>query len=132
MANDAAAIGSALYSAIGGAGTVVGVNLYYGLAPQGSAPPYAIFQRQDALDDYRFGDYRDVSTDYVVKVVSNRGFPTEARTHYERFDTALQDASLSVSGFQLIRCRRMTQIEYRDGDGFWHCGGIFRVDIHKT
>lgn len=129
MANDAAALGSAIYGAIGSAGTAVGVNLYYALAPQGGAAPYAIFQRQVALDGYGFAGARDVSTDYLVKVVSNKTFPTEARAVYERFDNALQDAALNVSGYRLMRVRRTSQVEYRDTDGYWHVGGLYRIDI---
>ena len=125
--NDIAAIGSAIYSRIGTAGTV---GVYSDLAPQGSAPPYCIYQQQAAPDEYTFTSHM-VSADYVVKIVSNRTWAGEAQQIYGHIHTLMQDAPLSVSGFSLMRCRRQSTIKYRDGDGFWHVGGLYRIDVHE-
>lgn len=128
MATDFEAIGSALYTALGGtAGTV-----YNGLAPQGTAPPYTVFSRQDALDEYTFTS-NAVSADYVVKAISNRTWPSsEAYGIYATKHALLQDAALTVTGYTALRCRRQTTLEYRDADGYWHVGGVYRIDIHGT
>ena len=68
MANDFTAMSSALYSVLNAAATV---DVYYALAPQGSTPPYTIFQRSAAVDDYTFTS-SGVSADYIVKVISNQ------------------------------------------------------------
>lgn len=128
MANDFTALGSAIYARLSGQGTV---NVYYALAPQGGTPPYCIYQRQDAVDEYTFTS-SEVSTDYIVKVVSNRNWPGEAQSVYGHIHTAMQNASLSISGYQLLRCRRLSTIEYREPDGFWHIGGVYRIDAHQT
>jgi hypothetical protein len=127
MANDFAALGSALYARLGTAGTV---GVYYALAPQGGTPPYCIIQRQAGVDEYTFTD-GGVSTDYVVKIVSNRQWPNEAYQVYTHIHDALQDAPLTVTGFQLLRCRRRSTIEYREPEGFWHVGGIYRIDLWR-
>lgn len=128
--NEAAALGSALYSKLSGAGTAQGVNLYYALAPQGSVPaPYAIVQQQASVDDYAFGSYREVSADYVVKIVSDDEYPTGSYALYDLYDAALQDAALSVSGWSVLRVRRVSRIEYQDTRKFWHVGGLFRIDL---
>jgi hypothetical protein len=126
MANDYTALGSAIYSVLNAAGTV---DVHYALAPQGSTPPYCIFQRSTAADDYTFTS-SGVSADYIVKVVSNRNWPGEAQEVYGHIHTAMTNAALSVSGYTLIRSRRDTSVEFRDEDGFWHVGGIYNVDIH--
>ena len=126
------ALGSALYTAIGTAiGTVTPMAVYESLAPQGSVFPYTLFTQQVARDEYTFTS-RGVSASYQVKVVSNRQFASEARTAYDRLHANLQDAPLTVTGYNLLRMRRETTIQYQDPDRFWHVGGIYRIDIEEA
>lgn len=127
MANDFTAMSSALYSVLNAAATV---DVYYALAPQGSTPPYTIFQRSAAVDDYTFTS-AGVSADYIVKVVSNRNWPGEAMEVYGHIHSAMDDATLTISGYSHLRCRRDSSLEFRDDEGFWHVGGIYSVDIHE-
>lgn len=127
MANDFAAIGSALYSTLS-AGSV---SVYYGVAPQGAVPPYCTFSRQSGLDEYTFTD-SGVTTDYVVKVFSNRVWPGEAILTYGTIHALLNNKQLSLAGFTGLRCRRMTTIEFRDPEGFWNVGGVYRIDVWQS
>lgn len=128
--NEASALGSALYSQLGGAGTAQGLRLYYALAPQGSVPaPYAVMQQQTSVDDYAFGSYREVSTDYTLRIVSDDEYPTGSYALLDLYDTALQDAALNVSGWQVLRVRRVSRFEYQDTRKFWHVGAVYRIDI---
>lgn len=129
MANDQAAFGSAIYSALGG--TAASPAVYYALAPQGTEPPYVIFQRQAGVDEYTFTS-QTVNTEYVVKVVSNRNWPTEARAAYGTVHNTFQNAALSMTGFTLLRCERVSTIEYIDPDRYWHVGGIYRIEAQAT
>jgi hypothetical protein len=130
MANDFTALGSALFARLNNQGTV---GVYYGLAPQGGTPPYCIIQRQAAVNEYTFGTAGGgVSTDYMVKIVSNRNWPGEAYQVYTHVHNAMQDAPLTVTGFTLLRCRRQSTIEYRDTDGYWHVGGLYRLDLWES
>jgi len=128
MATDFQAIGSALYSALGGtAGTA-----FYGLAPQGQAPPYVTLQRQSANDEYTF-DGNGVSADYLVTAISNREWPgAEAYPRYATAHALLQGTQLAVTGYQALRCQRTNTVEYRDQQGYWHVGGVYRIDIWAT
>lgn len=145
MTNSFSAIGSALYSRLGtvsytytGNGTVPitsTLGTYYALAPQNPTtnPPYVIVQMASALDDYAFGDYHSESMDYIVKVVSDRMWPTaQAYGIYGQTHDALQDAPLTVAGNQLMRCRRTSRIEYMDNEKYWHVGGLYRLDVVET
>lgn len=123
---DFVAIGSALYKACGTATPV-----YYGIAPQGSACPYVVINRQAAIDEYTFNT-ASLSADYQVKVVSDRQWPTEAATLYDALHTVIQGKALTITGYSALRCERESTIEYRDGGGFWHVGGLYRIDVGKT
>lgn len=145
MAHDLDVIGSALYARLGtvqytyvtnGTVTTTGsVNWYDTLAPQNppTEPPYGIFQMQDAPEDYAFGDgWHAISADYVVKVVSLHNYPIQARQIYATAHDQLQDAGLSVSGYKTMRVRRNSPIEYKDTKGYWHSGGVYRIDVVET
>lgn len=132
VAHSFTAIGSALYSAIGtAAGTVEPTAIYQGIATQGAAPPYILFNRQTAADRYTFTS-RGISATYQIKVVSNKAWPGEAQIAYDRIHTSLQDAALTATGYALMRMRRETTIEYQDNERFWHVGGIYRIDTEET
>lgn len=126
--SDFSAIASALYSKLGGtAGTV-----YYALAPvqAGSASvPYVIFERSSGSDEYWFAGAHHVRTEYVVKAVSNRQWPSEAQDMYEDAHAKIQQQGLSVTGYNALRCERTATLEYRDPDGYWHVGGVYRIEV---
>jgi hypothetical protein len=127
--SDFQAFGSAIYAALGG--TAANPPVFQGLAPQSTTPPYTVFQRQTAVDNYTFTG-SGISADYVVKVVSNRRAQHEAQAMYGSVHATVQNAALSISGYQTLRCRRTETLEYRDGDGFWHVGGVYRIDAWKA
>lgn len=126
--NDFAALGSALYGYLGTACTV---PVYYALASQGGTPPYAIIQRQSAVDEYTFTD-SGVSTEYTIRVVSNRVWPGEAYLVYGSLHSVLENAPLLATGFTVLRCRRRSTIEYREPSGYWNVGGIYRIDLWES
>ena len=123
---DFVAIGSALYKACDTSSTV---PVYYGIAPQGSACPFIVINRQAAIDMYDFTDSM-LSADYQVKVVSDRQWPTEAATLYDALHTGIQGTALTITGYSALRCERESTIEYRDGGGYWHVGGLYRIDVY--
>ena len=133
MANEFSAIGSAIYARIG---TAVSVSVYQNQAPQGGTPPYCIYQQQAATEEYVFGNGSNsmVDADYVVKVVSNRHWPTEAMQIYDgSVHPRIQAAPLSVAGHALMFCVRVRLIPpYQDSDMFWHVGGMYRITVQGT
>jgi hypothetical protein len=125
---DMVAVGSALYSACAG---LTATPVYYALAPQGGTPPYVVIGQQAGVDEYTFTG-RDLNSEYQVMVISDRGWPTEAATIYDNLHGQLNGRALTVAGYTALRCERTATIEYRDTDGYWHVGGLYRVDVHKT
>lgn len=125
---DFVAIGSALYTACDNASTV---PVYYGLVPQGSALPAIVINRQAGVDEYTWGGTA-ISTDYQVQVVSNRNYQYEAANHYDALHAALNGTALSIAGYTALRCERTSTIEYRDSGGYWHVGGLYRIDAQDT
>ena len=125
---DFIALGSAITTACDNASTV---PVYYARAPQGSACPYIIVNRQAAIDEYDWGGTA-LSTDYQIKVVSDRQWPAQAATLYDALHAGIQGTALTITGYSALRCERESTIEYGDGEGFWHVGGLYRVDVYKT
>lgn len=138
-----AAMGSALYGALGtvsytyrtsGTAMTTGtIGTYDTLSPQGTITPYVIFQLQDSLDQYLFGNKAGESADYLVKVVGNKLAPTsQTAAIYDQAHAALQDKALTIAGAYPLRVRRISRVQYQDTDKFWHVGGIYRVDSWDT
>ena len=129
--SDFAALGSAIYSRLG---TALGGSVYYGLGPQNATSyPCIIFQRQAAIDGYTFGTANngDVSADYTVKAVGQSLWPTSLYALYGSAHARLNNALGTVTGWSTLRCERRSTLEYRDQDGYWHVGGVYRIDIDK-
>lgn len=141
--NNFAAQGSALYGRLGtvqytystgGTATYVGtVGTYDSMAPQGTNPPYIIFQFMTSRDDYAMSSKPGESSEVMVKAVSNRYYPSQqAYAMYATAHDNLQNASLSVAGNTLLRCQRRSRFSFRDAEGFWNVGGIYRVETWQT
>lgn len=129
-------LGTVSYTTYNGAGSAVvigAIPVVNTLAVQQTPTPYLVYQLQTGLDDYSFAGNREESFDYVVKAVSVKSYASqEANPIYDTAHTALQDAPLSVAGYSVKRVRRGSRIRYRDQQGFWHIGGIYRIDLAKT
>jgi hypothetical protein len=141
MPNDFALLGSALYGRLGtvqytypttGTATTTGsVGVYNSMVVGNNGQPvdvpYFIFQHQAGRDEYTFNT-RGESLDYMVKAVSDRQTPSQAYALYAGAHDALQDAPLNISGYTVLRVRRQSRFEFRDTDGYWHVGGLYRID----
>lgn len=123
------ALGSAVYALVDGATTL---PAYYATGPQGTAHPYVIVQRQAGRDEHTFNS-QGFNADYAVKVVSRDQWPTGATRSYDSLHGGIEGGgTVAVSGYKLLRFERQTTIEYRDPDGYWHVGGIYRAEIWEA
>lgn len=127
MADSWNALGSAVYSRLA---PYVGSALYDAIAPGTVQPPFAVWQVLATNDEYSFSDDATETLDVQVKAISDRDWPDRARTLYGTIHTYMQDAPLSVTGYRVLRCRRMgSKFQYQDRDFFHHVGAIYRIEI---
>ena len=123
------ALGSAVYALVDGA---TSTPVYYATGPQGTAHPYVIGQRQDGRDERTFAG-QGFNADYVIKAVSRDQWPTGALRIYEGVHGSIDGGGTAVvSGYKLLRFERQSTVEYRDPDGYWHVGGIYRAEIWEA
>jgi hypothetical protein len=113
-------------------GTLGITGVYRMQAPQGSVEPYVVFQEQAGVDSYTFNARDARSLVYLVKVVDVGPSALRAAQAAERIDTLLTDKALSLSGFNNLRIRRESDVEYTENDNgkiYQHYGALFRVDV---
>ena len=109
-------------------------GVYNGLAPKGASAPYVIFQAMSKVDEHTFSG-RFANAVYMVKAVSRNPWPKEAMDVDTQVDTALEDASLSVSGYSALLCRRESDVYMVEDDAgvIWHhVGGLYRIIADQT
>ena len=105
-------------------------GVYSVVAPAGTEPPYVIFQPQSKIDDYWAFTKRGGEALYMVKAVSRSPWPMEASTIDTEVDTLLQDATLSISGYTHLHCRRESDIDVPVTEGdvvYQQIGGLYRI-----
>ena len=100
------------------------------IAPAGTIAPWVIFQMQSKVDTHSFNG-RFANSLYTVKAVVDMVWPKEAEDIDTQIDTLLEDASLSITGYTLVLCRRESDITFQDvaqpGKTFQHVGGLYRI-----
>ncbi len=133
MADSWNAVGSAVYARLA---PPLGSALYDAVAKPSITPPYTVWQVLDTSDDYVFQDSGNSSLEslqVMLRTVSDRYYPDQARTIYGTVHTYMQHAPLNVTGYRVLRCERTGgRFQYPDRDGFWNVGGIYTVTITPT
>ena len=105
-------------------------GVFNGLAPQGIEPPFVVFQAMSKVDDYFAFTGRGGSAVYMVKAVDRSIWPKSAGEIDTQIDSVMQDASLSITGYALLTCRRESDIylvEDQAGVVYQHIGGLYRI-----
>ena len=105
-------------------------GVFNGVAPQGIDPPIVVFQAMSKVDDYFAYTGRGGAAVYMVKAISRSPWPKEAGDIDTQIDSAMQDASLSITGHSLLMCRRESDIYLVEDQGgviYQHIGGLYRI-----
>ena len=101
------------------------------LAPAGTEPPYVIFQAMSKVDEYfSYTGGRSGEAIYMVKAIDRSPWPKAAADIDTQIDSAMQDASQSITGHTLLECRRESDVylvEDLDGVVYQHIGGMYRI-----
>ena len=104
------------------------------MAPQDAKPPYVVFQAVSKVDDHSFSK-RFAEALYQVKAVSRQPWPKEAADIDDDIDTALEDTTLTITGYTPLLCRREADIylvEQANGEVWHHIGGTYRIIADET
>lgn len=132
MANLRVNLDTAVYDTLNVASVVNEATggVYNSVAPLGVEPPYVVFQAMSKVDDYWSYTGRGGEATYMVKVITRSAWPKSAGDIDTQVDSVMQNASLSISGFSLISCRRESDIyivEDLDGVTYQHVGGLYTI-----
>ena len=110
-------------------------GVFNGIAPQGTTPPYVVFQAMSKVDDYWSVTGRGGNAIYMVKAIDQSPWPKSAGDIDTQVDSVMQDASLSVTGHSLLWCRREEDIylaEDQQGVIYQHIGGLYRIRADQS
>ena len=110
-------------------------GVFNSLAPQGTEPPYIVFQAMSKVDDYFAYTGRGGSAVYMVKAIDRSPWPKGAGDIDTQIDSVMQDASLSITGHALLTCRRESDIYLIDdqaGVTYQHIGGLYRINAEQS
>ena len=111
-------------------------SIYQDLAPEGAVPPYVVFNAQSpSVPQYTYTGVAFENTIYQVKGVTQGPSKSAGGTIAHQIDAALDDQAVSVSGYTLLKCRRLQDVDYTEvvsGVRFSHIGGLFRVWVDPT
>ena len=105
------------------------------MAPEGTQPPFVVFQAMSKVDDYWSYTGRGGTAVYMIKVIDESRWPKAASDIDTQIDSAMQDVALSVTGYALLQCRRESDIylvENSEGRTFQHIGGLYRIEADQS
>ena len=128
---------SGLYSKLA-AGTALtallgGTLIYNGLAPQGRALPFVLFNQQSGVSD-NLTPTRSEDFLYQVKGLSASGMAA-AGSIASAIDTLLHNTTLTVSGgwvnYSIRRERHIRYEETETGERICHAGAVYRIRISQ-
>ena len=109
-------------------------GVFNSVAPRGAQPPFVVFQAMSKVDEHTFNG-RFGNAIYLVKAVSESPWPKEAEDVDTVVDTALEDATLTITGYRALLCRRESDfslVEEIGGKTFTHVGGLYRIMADQT
>ncbi len=137
-------VAAAIYTKLTGAtaltslltGGTASPSVYEILAPEGNDPPYVVFNAQSpSVPRYTLTGVAFENTVYQVKGVTVDHSAAAAGTIAQQIDAALNDQTLTVTGYTHLLCRRIADIDYPElvaGQRYQHRGGLYRVWVDPT
>lgn len=135
------ALDSAVYTALTAStaitsqtsGGTASPSVYHWLAPEGSDPPYVIYQTQSPSLPYRTHGYPVVYEDVTltVKGVTEGHSALAAGSIASSIASLLNGSVLTITGYTVLLLRREQDVDYLEvlpgGQRYHHRGGQYRV-----
>lgn len=118
---------SAVTSKLGAA-----TNVFHRVAPRGAVPPYVVLHRQAETDAWTFSGPPLEHDLWTVKGICRGSSSGPADDIAAAITAALNDATLTITGYALLYLRRESKLDYGevdDGEQYHHVGAIFKVDL---
>lgn len=136
----ASPIRTAIYQRLAGDSTLTGMlatptSIFHQVAPQDSAYPVVVFNKQGGTPDWQFGGAYVQADLWQVKAISMGGSAASAEDIAARIDTVLNDAQLAITAGALLAIYRYSDVDYLETDGadqWHHCGALYRVVTEPT
>ncbi len=111
-------------------------SVYSYLAPENDNPPYVVYGAQSNVPSYTLAGTAFENSLYLVKAVTVGPKMSEAGSIAKQIDVALNDKSLSITGYTHMLCRRESSIRYTEvdpGGQRWNTAGfLFRIQGDPT
>lgn len=105
--------------------------IYHYEAPQDVRFPFVIFSKSSGVPTEAMSDPSAYETDvWLIKGVDQSSSADKVEAIAARIAVLLNDASLSISGANLMYLRRQSDVDYSelsDGVSYRHCGSLFRL-----
>lgn len=132
---DALKADSTLTALIGGSSNP---RIYFGLAPEGAALPYVIYNLQSSFDVQGLCIPRIATLPtFQIKVVCDGAPTANVRTIADRIDAVIGEAVTQISQNYVFSGRRQSAIEYiepkRDSSSYFtHSGGLYGLIVYPA
>lgn len=111
-------------------------GVFQDLAPEGAVPPYVVFNAQSpSTPQHTFGAVAFENTVYQVQGVTQGPSKAAGGTIADKIDLALHDQAVTVTGYTLLKCRRLQDVDYTEvvsGVRYSHRGGLYRLWADPT
>lgn len=105
--------------------------IYHFEAPEDVKFPFVIFSKSSGVPTEAMGKPSAYETDvWLIKAVDQSSSADKAEAVAARITVLLNDASLSISGANLMFLRRQSDVDYSemsDGVSYRHCGSLYRL-----
>jgi hypothetical protein len=122
-----------IQTALAAAPALAGGRIYQGVAPQGAAQPFVVFQMLAGTDLMEVGAARVwANLLYLVKVTGQGSSFAALAAIADAIDTRLHKASGVTADGRVLACVREephTMTEITDGQQWRHAGGQFRLYV---
>lgn len=113
-----------------------GSSIFRYMAPPNEDPPYIIISKQSNLPRYTMGGTAFENALYTVKAVTVGHEMAPAGTIATQIDAALNDQTLSISGYTHMRCHRENDVAFVEvdpgGQRWNHNGALYRIFADPT
>lgn len=125
------AVDDGLVAALTGDSTLAGLapgGIWQDIAQEAAALPYVIWSISLASDEPQFGSTAWEEGLYLVKGVAASKAASDAVA--ARIHALLQDATLTIAGYDSMDVHRVDRVNYTEADGakrYYHAGGLYQV-----